>query len=225
MSRGEPVELPADELDLGPYIEPGDGIGWGQACAEPVALVDALLDLAPTIPDLRAFVGLSWRELSSRIPEGLRVVSYGWLGQLSRMERLEVVPCHFSALPALFAARKLPGDVALIQVSEFKYKVIWTTANFVDLMIIDTDTVSFLFTIFPALRWIVALCVIALLAPRYATAIYAFGAAGAIALGQVGSRRPRPPDAVIAVRLVRGAVKRAWSTARALLGSDGNVEK
>jgi hypothetical protein len=69
------------------------------------------------------------------------------------------------------------------------------------------------------------LCVIALFAPRYATAIYAFIAAGAVALWQVGSRRPRPPDAVIAVRLVRGAVKRAWSTARSLLGRDGDEQK
>jgi acyl-CoA hydrolase len=33
------------------------------------------------------------------------------------MERLDVVPAHFSALPGLFARRQLPGDVALIQVS------------------------------------------------------------------------------------------------------------
>ena len=65
-----------------------------------------------------------------------------------------------------------------------------------------------------------ALCIIALVAPRYATAIYAFIAAGAIALWQVGARRQRPPDAVIAVRLIRGALKRAWSTARTLLGGD-----
>ena len=71
----------------------------------------------------------------------------------------------------------------------------------------------------------VALCVIALVAPRYATAIYAFIAAGAVALWQVGSRRPRPPDAVIAVRLVRGAVRRAWSTARSLLGNDHDRKK
>ena len=50
----------------------------------------------------------------------------------------------------------------LVLLSELKYHVLMMTANFVDLMIIDTDTVSFLFTIFPALRWIVALCVIAL---------------------------------------------------------------
>ena len=68
-----------------------------------------------------------------------------------------------------------------------------------------------------------ALCLVALVAPRYATAIYAFIAAGAIALWQVGSRRQRPPDAVIAVRLIRGALKRAWSTARTLLG--GGADK
>ncbi|MCA1663725.1 MAG: hypothetical protein LC659_05575 [Myxococcales bacterium] len=67
----------------------------------------------------------------------------------------------------------------------------------------------------------ILLCIIALVAPRYATAIYAFIAAGAIALWQVGSRRPRPADAVIAVRFIRGALRRAWSTARSLLGSDG----
>ena len=50
----------------------------------------------------------------------------------------------------------------LVLLSQLKYHVLMMTANFVDLMIVDTDTVSFLFTIFPALRWIVALSVIAL---------------------------------------------------------------
>ena len=65
-----------------------------------------------------------------------------------------------------------------------------------------------------------ALCIVALLAPRYATAIYAFIAAGAFALWQIGSRQQRPPDAVIAVRLVRSAARRAWSTARAFIGGE-----
>jgi hypothetical protein len=64
------------------------------------------------------------------------------------------------------------------------------------------------------------LCLLALFVPRYATAIHAFIAAGAVALWQVGSRRPRPPDAVVAVRLIRSAVSRAWRTARSLLGRD-----
>lgn len=65
------------------------------------------------------------------------------------------------------------------------------------------------------------LCVLALAAPRYASAIHAFIAAGAIALWRIGSRRPRPPDAVVAVRLARAALRRAWSVARALLAGGG----
>src|SRR5215468_8351825 len=53
--------------------------------------------------------------------------------------------------PGIAGALSLAMVVALIQVSEFKYKVIWTTANFVDLMIIDPDTITFLLTIFPRL--------------------------------------------------------------------------
>jgi hypothetical protein len=77
------------------------------------------------------------------------------------------------------------------------------------------------FGVRPAL-WVagatLALCLIALFAPSWATAIYAFIAAAAFALWRIGSKRQRPPDAVIAVRLIRGAIKRAWSTARTLLG-------
>jgi endonuclease/exonuclease/phosphatase (EEP) superfamily protein YafD len=70
--------------------------------------------------------------------------------------------------------------------------------------------------------WVAAatlvLCIIALVAPNWSTPIYAFFAAGAFALWRIGSRRQRPPDAVIAVRLVRRAIGRAWATARTLLG-------
>jgi hypothetical protein len=50
----------------------------------------------------------------------------------------------------------------LVLASQLKYNVLMMTANFVDLMIVDTDTVSFLFTIFPGLKTIVALSVAAL---------------------------------------------------------------
>ena len=48
------------------------------------------------------------------------MVSYGGLGELrelSRSGRLDVVPCHYSALPRMFAERRLPCDVGLMQVS------------------------------------------------------------------------------------------------------------
>lgn len=64
--------------------------------------------------------------------------------------------------PAVAGALSLAMMTVLVLLSELKYHVLMMTANFVDLMIIDTDTVSFLFTIFPALRWIVAISLVAL---------------------------------------------------------------
>jgi acyl-CoA hydrolase len=113
-----PVQLTDYELDLERWLEPGDGIVFGQACAEPTVLVDALLAQAEAIGGLRAFVGLAWGERIARgASEALEIVSYGALGRLGRVPRLRVVPCHFSALPRLFAARALPGDVAFVQVA------------------------------------------------------------------------------------------------------------
>ena len=64
--------------------------------------------------------------------------------------------------PLVAGALSLTLMTVLVLLSQLKYHVLMMTANFVDLMIVDTDTVSFLFTIFPALRWIVALCLVAL---------------------------------------------------------------
>jgi hypothetical protein len=65
--------------------------------------------------------------------------------------------------PAVAGVLSLAMMTVLVLLSDLKYHVLMMTANFVDLMIIDTDTVSFLFTIFPALRWIVALCLLTLI--------------------------------------------------------------
>jgi len=65
--------------------------------------------------------------------------------------------------PAIAGALSLTMMTVLVLLSQLKYHVLMMTANFVDLMIVDTDTVTFLFIIFPALRWIVALSVIAIL--------------------------------------------------------------
>ena len=76
------------------------------------------------------------------------ILNFFWLALLRR--------------PAVAATLSLVMMTVLVLLSQLKYHVLMMTANFVDLMIVDTDTVSFLFTIFPALRWIVALSVIAL---------------------------------------------------------------
>ncbi len=59
-----------------------------------------------------------------------------------------------------------------------------------------------------------ALYIVALLVPSLKMPIYAFVAAGAFAVWRIGSRRPRPPDAVLAVHVVRQALRRAWAALR-----------
>jgi hypothetical protein len=55
--------------------------------------------------------------------------------------------------PALSGALSLTLVVVLILLSRLKHDIAQMTANFVDLMVIDRDTLAFLFTIFPQLRW------------------------------------------------------------------------
>ena len=108
-------------IDLRPFLPPGADLWWGQAGAEPQPLVHALLDQLPGLGPRRAFCGLSWdRRLTRELPEQLSILSYGGLGELralSRAGRLDVLPCHYSALPRMFAEGFLPTDVGLVQVS------------------------------------------------------------------------------------------------------------
>ena len=112
-------DLPS--LDLTAHLRPGDGVWWGQAGAEPEPLVNTLLDQACAIGPLRAFTGLTWNErFAGELPTSLSMVSCGGLGQLRGLSRrgvLDVVPCHYSALPRLFARRLLPPTSALSRVS------------------------------------------------------------------------------------------------------------
>ncbi|HEY2195135.1 MAG TPA: acetyl-CoA hydrolase/transferase C-terminal domain-containing protein [Actinomycetospora sp.] len=107
-------------LDLSAHIAPGDGVWWSQAGAEATPLVDALLDQLPAIGPVRAFCGLTFNRRLREPPPELSLSSYGAMGELraaSRAGRLDVVPAHYSVLPRLFAERRLPGDVGLVQVS------------------------------------------------------------------------------------------------------------
>ena len=108
-------------IDLSPFVRPGAGVWWSQASAEPTMLVHALLDQAHRLGPVRAFAGMSWdQRLTTALPPGVTLVSYGALGalrSLGRSERLQIVPCHYSALPRLFASGRLPHDVGLVQVS------------------------------------------------------------------------------------------------------------
>jgi len=60
--------------------------------------------------------------------------------------------------PTISASLSLILLVILIFLSRFKQEVLIMTANFIDVMLIDHSTISFLLTVFPNLRWIVGAC-------------------------------------------------------------------
>ncbi len=66
--------------------------------------------------------------------------------------------------PAVAAAISLAFLVLLILLSRFKHDVLLMTVNFVDFLIIDADTVSFLLKVFPALDAKVAVAAALLIA-------------------------------------------------------------
>ena len=70
--------------------------------------------------------------------------------------------------PALSGALSLTMVVVLVLLSRFKHDVAQMTVNFVDVMVVDRDTVTFLFTIFPNLRWSVLATGLVILPLMYA---------------------------------------------------------
>src|SRR3990172_5105499 len=51
--------------------------------------------------------------------------------------------------PGLAAAISLVALGAVVALSRFKFDILWITASFLDILIIDADTVAFLLAIFP----------------------------------------------------------------------------
>ena len=94
---------------------------WGQAAAEPAALIDALVRQRTDIGAFRIFVGASWCEsLTSDIADLVHIRSYCGAGlnrKLADAGALDIVPCRYSDLPGLIRRGVLRADVLLVQVS------------------------------------------------------------------------------------------------------------
>jgi phosphoglycerol transferase MdoB-like AlkP superfamily enzyme len=125
---------------------PNPGLGQGPSTATAVSALGAIgifRLLAVTAPQLAALVLMFQTEtdFDSRLCFlfSWGVLNFLWLALLRR--------------PALSGALSLTMVVVLVLLSRFKHDVAQMTVNFVDVMVVDRDTVAFLFTIFPSLRW------------------------------------------------------------------------
>ncbi len=108
-------------LDLAAYIREGDTLTWGQASAEPLSLVDMLIEQRAAIGKVNAFIGLTLTDtLKPEHADFISPTSYGALGTTSKLLTagvLDLLPCHYSAVPKLIRKGRLPIDVVFVQLS------------------------------------------------------------------------------------------------------------
>jgi acyl-CoA hydrolase len=109
-------EVQPAELDLKTWIRSGDRIVIGQGAAEPLPLVNAVVDQAAELGDLDLFVGLSYNEVLSRRSPSQNIVSFGAMGALTDLGP-EVIPCSYVDLPRFLADGPRAATVVLLQVS------------------------------------------------------------------------------------------------------------
>jgi acyl-CoA hydrolase len=108
-------------VHLGGAIRPGDGIVWGQACAEPQTLVEAVLAQRASFPGASVFMGSSYSGLvTPEHADHLRFASYCGTGSnrtLADAGVLDIHPAPYSQLGGLIREGRIRADVVLVQVS------------------------------------------------------------------------------------------------------------
>jgi acyl-CoA hydrolase len=105
-------------LDLTRYLRPGDTVTWGQACGEPLSLTQALARQRASLTGVRCFLGIPCSDtMRPEYADHLRFVSYSGAGAnqaLLSAGVLDLLPCHYSALPSILAAGPLRADAVLL---------------------------------------------------------------------------------------------------------------
>jgi acyl-CoA hydrolase len=104
--------------DLARYIRPGDVVAWGQGCAEPLTLTEALADQRKQLAGVRCFTGIS--SPAAVRPEHCDYLSFssytaaGANRALAEAGLLDIVPCHYSRLPEILSRSPLRVDVLFL---------------------------------------------------------------------------------------------------------------
>lgn len=111
---------PAAMLDLSQWVRPGDTLLWGQSSAEPVTLVRAYAAQRHAFARSRAFLGIGLSGVvEAEHADAIDFISYCGSGTNRRLADagvLDILPCHYSDLPALIRSGTLRIDVLLLQV-------------------------------------------------------------------------------------------------------------
>jgi acetyl-CoA hydrolase len=108
-------------MELSRWIRPGDGVVFGQACAEPQTLVEALVAQRQAYSGATLFLGVNWSgTVKPEHADHLRLTAYCGSGhnrKLADAGVLDIHPHPYSQLASLIRQRKIKADVVLLQVS------------------------------------------------------------------------------------------------------------
>lgn len=111
-------EISPGALDFTALLRPGDGVAWGQAAAEPLALTQALMAQRHGLRDLRAFCGIGWADtMEPAHADVIRFSSYCGTARNRLLETaglLDILPVHYSRFENTLPSRV---DVLLLQVA------------------------------------------------------------------------------------------------------------
>ncbi len=109
------------EIDLSRFIRPGDGVMWGQACAEPLTLTEAFVAQRGSYPGAGVFLGVNYAgTVKAGHADHLKLFSYcgaGYNRKLADAGVLDICPFPYSQLGGLIRSGRLKADVVLLQVS------------------------------------------------------------------------------------------------------------
>lgn len=115
------VKIDSAALDLAAIIKPGDAIAWGQACGEPLTLIETLLAQRERLGGVSAFMGSSFSNVvKPEHADHIALTSWcaiGTLRTLTKAGKLGIVPCHVGQIGRLIADGTIACDVAFVQVS------------------------------------------------------------------------------------------------------------
>jgi acyl-CoA hydrolase len=108
-------------MDLEQWIRPGDGVVFGQACAEPQTLVEALVAQRAAYSGATLFMGVNWSgTVKPEHADHLHLTAYCGSGHnraLADAGVLDIHPQPYSRLAGLIRQRRIKADVVLVQVS------------------------------------------------------------------------------------------------------------
>ena len=108
-------------MELARHIRPGDGVIFGQACAEPQTLTEALVAQRAEFSGASLFLGVNWSGIvKPEHADHLRLSAYCGSGHnraLADAGVLDIHPHPYSQLAALIRKQVIRTDVVMLQLS------------------------------------------------------------------------------------------------------------